>query len=102
MAYSPPSPSPSEASPSGASPSSRGWNLAGRRSLFFLGLHRRRSDNRCNREVIVLVRRHNAVWQADVADVERIADLEAIQPNVDLVRDIRCVADELQLVNDDV
>ena len=44
----------------------------------------------------------DALGQLDLADVDRIADLEAVERDVDLVRDVGRVADQLELVLDDV
>src|SRR5438045_3999791 len=74
----------------------------GRRSLFLFRLHRRRSDNGGDGEVLVLVRRLNPLGKLNLADVDRIADLEPVERDVYLVRDVRRVADDLQLVADDV
>ena len=49
-----------------------------------------------------VVRRDDALGQLDLADVDRIADLEPVERDVDLVRDARRVADQLELVLDDV
>ena len=50
----------------------------GRSGLFFLSLHRRRSDDGGNGEVLFGVGRSDAVRQLDRADVNRIADLEPV------------------------
>ena len=45
---------------------------------------------------------HDSVRQLDLADVDRIADLQPVERDVDFVRDVRRVADQLELVLDDV
>ena len=48
------------------------------------------------------VRRRDAVRKLHLADVDRIADLQAVERDMDLARDVRRVADDLDLVTDDV
>src|SRR5207244_7420612 len=79
-----------------------GRDFAFRRRLFLFGLHRRRSDDGGNGEVFVRVGRSHAIGQLHSVDVNRIADLEPIEGNVDLVGNARRVAYELQLVLDNV
>ena len=54
-----------------------GRDFALSRGLFLLGLHRRRSDDGGDGEVAVVDRRLGALGQLDLADVDRIADVEA-------------------------
>src|SRR5213075_3285189 len=76
-----------------------GRNLALRRGFLFLGLlHRRRGNDGSNGEVAIVDRRFHALGQLDLADVERIADLEPGEIDVDLVGDLCGVASQLQLV----
>jgi hypothetical protein len=70
-------------------------NRVGSSSLFLFGLHRRRSDDGGDGEVFFGVRRRDALRQLHLADVDRIADLQPVERNVNLARDVRCVADDL-------
>ena len=44
----------------------------------------------------------DAVRQLHLADVDGIADLQPVERDMDLARDVRCIADDLELVDDDV
>src|SRR5207237_8151900 len=70
--------------------------------LVFFRLHRRRRDDRGDSEVFLTVRRLDAIGQLDRTDVDRIADLQPVERDVDLARDVGRVADDLELVDDDV
>ena len=63
---------------------------------------RRRGDDRGDGEVAVGDRGLGAVGQGHLADVDRIADIEAGDVDLDLVGDLVRVADQLELVADDV
>src|SRR3546814_11990935 len=72
--------------------------------LFILGrvavarLERRRCDDRCDGEIAVGDRAFHALRQGDVADVDRIADVETGDVDRDVVGNLFRFADPSQLV----
>ncbi|PAV70023.1 hypothetical protein WR25_03217 [Diploscapter pachys] len=80
---------------------SLGLGDLGLERLVLGGRDGRRHDRR-DREVAVFDRRRRALGQLDVADVDRIADLAALQRNRDLAGDVGGVDDQLDLVAGDV
>src|SRR5688500_9662201 len=74
----------------------------GRGGVGRLGLDARRRDDGGDGEVLVGDRRRGALGQLHLADVERIADIEAGQVDDHFLRNLGRVADQLEVVADGI
>src|SRR6476659_2081593 len=70
--------------------------------LFLFGLHRRRGDDGRDGEILVGVGDGDALRQLHLTDVDRITDFKPVERIVDLAWNARRVANQLELVLDDV
>src|SRR6478672_3842500 len=79
-----------------------GRDCVGRGGLFLFGLHRRRGDDGRDGEILVGVGDGDALRQLHLTDVDRITDFKPVERIVDLAWNARRVANQLELVLDDV